>query len=122
MSSQQQNVPKWLNRLLKPVLMHYSTYCLNYYFEFAVFIQKYSPLNKFMCSVEICCLFTCVPILETIDIYADMLYRSYLTPPDIPVGVSAELMKFTTTSVEFSFDNIMYRQVDGISMGLCFGP
>ena len=26
-------------------------------------------------------------------------------------------MKFAITSVEFSFNNIMYRQVDGISMG-----
>ena len=31
-------------------------------------------------------------------------------------------MKFATTSVEFSFDNIMYRQVDGISMVLVLGP
>ena len=33
-----------------------------------------------------------------------------------------ELMKFSTTSVEFSFNNIMYRQVDGISMGSSLGP
>ena len=31
-------------------------------------------------------------------------------------------MKFATTSVEFSFDNIMYGQVDGISMGSVLGP
>ena len=41
-------------------------------------------------------------------------------PLDIPEVVFVELMKFAT-SVEFSFDNIMYRQVDGISMGSTLG-
>ena len=31
-------------------------------------------------------------------------------------------MKFATASTEFSFDNIMYRLVDGISMGSALGP
>ena len=35
---------------------------------------------------------TCVPILETISICADMLYRSHLTLPDIPEAVFVELM------------------------------
>ena len=51
-----------------------------------------------------------------------MLYRSYLTPPDIPEVVFVELMKFATKFIKFSFDNIMYRQVDGISMGSALGP
>ena len=32
-----------------------------------------------------------------------------------------ELLKFETTSVEFSFDNIMYSQVDGIFLGSVLG-
>ena len=28
-----------------------------------------------------------------------------------------ELMEFATMSIEFSFDNIMYRQIDGLGMG-----
>ena len=50
------------------------------------------------------------------------LYRNYLTPSDIPEVVFLELMEFTTTSVEFSFDNIMYRQVEGILMDSALGP
>ena len=30
-------------------------------------------------------------------------------------------MKTATTSVEFSFNNIMYRQIDGVAMGSPFG-
>ena len=120
-NSSQHKVAKWLERLLQPVLIHYSSYCIKDSFEFAGFIQKCSPLNKFAFSFDICRLFTCVPILETIDIGADMLYRSYLTPPNIQEVVFVELTKFTTTYVEFRFDN-MYRQVDGILMGSAFGP
>ena len=75
-----------------------------------------------MYSFDIWSLFTCFPILQTINICADMLYRSHLTTPDILEAVFVELLKFATTSVEFSFDNIMYRQVDGISMGSVLGP
>ena len=75
-----------------------------------------------MCSFDICSLFTCVPILEIINICANMLYQSYLTPSNIPELVFVELMKFATTSVEFSFNNIMYRQVDSISMGSALDP
>ena len=31
-------------------------------------------------------------------------------------------MKTATTLVEFSFDNIMYRQIDGVAMGSPLGP
>ena len=31
-------------------------------------------------------------------------------------------MKFATTSVEFSFDNIIYRQLNGISISSVLGP
>ena len=31
-------------------------------------------------------------------------------------------MKFATTSVEFSFNSIIYKQVDGISMGSVLSP
>ena len=31
-------------------------------------------------------------------------------------------MKTAITSVEFSFNNIMYRQIDGVAMGCPLGP
>ena len=78
--SSQQKVTKWLDRILQPVLMHYSKYCIKDSFKFGGFIRECSPLNKFMCSFDICSLFIYVPILEAIDICADMLYQSYLAP------------------------------------------
>ena len=36
--------------------------------------------------------------------------------------VDVELMQTATSSVEFSFNNIMHRQIDGVAMGSPIGP
>ena len=129
--SSQHKVAKWLDTILQSVLEHYSTNCIKDSFQFTKFIQGYSPLNKFVCSFDICRLFTCVPIFEMINICVDMPYcrdlkrsqRPYcrpLTPPKIPEVIFVKLMEFTT-SVQFSFNNIMYQQIDGVSMGSPWG-
>ena len=43
-------------------------------------------------------------------------------PVQIPENIFIELIKFTTISVEFSFDIIIYRQFDGVSMGSPLAP
>ena len=45
------------------------------------------------------------------------LLRRRLPTPVIPKHVFIALMKTATTSVEFSFNNILYRQIDGVAMG-----
>ena len=37
-------------------------------------------------------------------------------------GMFVELMKSATSSVEFSFNNTMYKQTDGVAMGSSLGP
>lgn len=37
-------------------------------------------------------------------------------------GTLVEFMEFGTMSVEFSFDKIMYRQIDKIFIGFLLGP
>ena len=78
--SSQHRIAKWFDRILQPVIMRYCTYCIKDSFEFAGLVKNCCLQNKFMCSFDIFSLFTCVPILETISICADMLYRSHLTP------------------------------------------
>lgn len=67
-------------------------------------------------------LFTNVPVLETnynsIDICADVLYHNdSVITPWLSESAFRELMVYVTTGVEFSFDNVMYRQQDGVAMG-----
>ena len=62
-------------------------------------------------------LFTNVPLAETIQICVDSLYGGELIPPDYPKEIFVELMNTATKSVEFSFNNNMYKQTDGVAMG-----
>lgn len=74
-----------------------------------------------MYSFDISNGFSSIPILETIDIYTDFLYRSEISPPAISEYTFVEL-RFVVTSVKFSFNDIMSRQIDGVSMGTDLGP
>ena len=70
--------------------------------------------DSILCSFDVCSLFTNVPLAETIKICTETLYNNHLPTPIIPNHVFIELMKTATTSVEFSFNNIMYRQIQGV--------
>ena len=55
------------------------------------------------------------------QIFAEFLYESNLTPPIMDKDVFIELMNIATTSIEFSFKNKMYKQIDGFAMGSALG-
>ena len=75
-----------------------------------------------MVSFDITSLFINVPLDQVISIYVDFLYRSPLTSvPSFPESVFVELMELATKSVSFSFNDTMYHQVDGISIGSPLG-
>ena len=122
--SAQHELAEFLAALLQPVLELYSTNCINDSFSFAEMIQqlKVNPNDSTLCSFDICSLFTNVPLAETIEICTKTHYDGHLPTPVIPKHVFIELMKIATISVEFSFNNIMYRQIDGVAMGSPLGP
>ena len=66
-------------------------------------------------------LFTNVPLDETIKIYLNVLYDDSDLQPLIPKDMFVELMKSATSSVEFSFNNTMYKQIDGVAMASPLG-
>ena len=45
-----------------------------------------------------------------------------MTSPDIPRAVFMELLELATSGVQFSFNEIMYEQMDGVAMGSPLGP
>ena len=65
--------------------------------------------------------FTNIPMDETIGIYADALYRGHLDCPPFPEDTFRELMLIAIQVVEFSFNNQMYKQLDGVAMGSPLG-
>ena len=115
---------KFLAALLQPVLELYSTNCINDSFSFAEMIQqlKVNSNDSILCSFDICSLFTNVPLAKTTEICTKTLYDGHLPTPVISKHIFIELMKIATSSVEFSFNNIMYKQIDGVAMGSPLGP
>ena len=92
---------------------------------FSSMIRQLLPcvVSQFMVSFDITSLFTNVPLNEVISICADFLYRSPLTSaPSFPESSYCGIDGITTKSVSFSFNDTMYRQVDGISMGSPLDP
>ena len=83
---------------------------------------KVNSNDSILCSFDICSLFTNVPIAETIEFCTKTLYDGHLSTPVIPKHVFNEVIKTATTSVEFSFNNIMYRQIDGVAMAVPLIP
>ena len=122
--SSQHELAKWLAEILAPVLKLYSSHSVKDSFTFANFIQNCNlePTKTFLCSFDISSLFTNVPLDETIEICADALYRGHLDCPPIPEDTFRELMLIATRGVEFSFNNQMYKQLDGVAMGSPLGP
>ena len=77
--------------------------------------------NSIFCSFNNCSLFTNISLAEPIEICIKTLYDSHLPTPVISKHVFIELMKIATTSVEFGFNNIMYRPIIGDIMGSLLG-
>ena len=75
-----------------------------------------------MCLFDVISLFTSIPLSRTIEICMDTLYRDEdVDIQSIPEAVLKKLLLKATTEVEFSFDNVMYRQIDGVAMGSPLG-
>ena len=81
------------------------------------------PDDGFMCSFDVVSLFTNVPLEEVIDICCGVLYSDQCESV-IQLSESSfrKLVKLVTSGVEFSFNECMHRQVDGVAMGSPLGP
>ena len=65
--SAQHSLAKWLTSIFDPVLLLYSTNCIQDFFTFAHVIRQFGLLpSAFVCSFDISSLFTYVPLAETI--------------------------------------------------------
>ena len=122
--SSHHELAKWLASILQPVLEQFSTNCIKDSFTFAQTMQDLRLEGKdvYLCSFDISSLFTNVPLKETIGICAEALYKDPSSTPPIPQAVFIELMESATSSVEFNFNDTMYKQTDGVAMGSPLGP
>ena len=87
-------------------------------FNISLLMYLINKKKTFLCSFDVKSLFTNVPLNEVIDICGDTLYS--LENPFLVRKNFISLMKLANEEVEFSFNNVLYRQIDGIAMG--WGP
>ncbi|XP_072375519.1 uncharacterized protein [Diabrotica undecimpunctata] len=73
-----------------------------------------------MLSFDVSNLFTSVPKLETIQLVQDLL-TSKSTNPSVITPI-IEILSFCLSQDYFSFNNIFYKQPDGLAMGSCLSP
>ena len=121
-NSPQHELAKLLTEILQPVVNKYSTFTVKDTFEFCEKLEEFSDScasisETFMCSFDIKSLFTNVPLKETIDICVNVLSRDEEVPtPGVPEDLLRKLLLKATTEVEFSFNNIIFKQTDGVAM------
>ena len=110
---------KYLDQIIKPHIP--SKYMLSSTWEFLdklkLFIFKPSDC---MISFDVVSLFTNVPLIETIDIISDYVYKSK-SKPAFSKLVFKELLNIATSGI-FMYNGRLYRQVDGVTMGSPLGP
>ena len=73
-------------------------------------------------SFDVTSLFTNVPLSKTINIIIDRIYNKNLVQTTISKKTLRKLIKDTCTKTVFSANNILYEQIDGVSMGSSLGP
>ena len=75
-----------------------------------------------MCSLDVDSLFTNIPLDETINVFANIVYSEQ----DVIQGINKEefrsLLPLTTKESYFIFNESLYKQKDGVAVGSELGP
>ena len=74
--SAQQKVASWLSSVLRPVLENFCRFCIKDSFSFSKIVRNFIPTDVFMCSFDVCSLYTtlCHPKIGYVN--AMLLFRS----------------------------------------------
>ena len=75
-----------------------------------------------MVSFDVKSLFTNVPLDYTIELILNKVYRDKLIQTKLKRKELSDLLGLCTKDLHFTFDNQVYRQVDGVAMGSPLGP
>ena len=132
-NSAHHELAKQLSVVLSPVLEKFSIHALKDSYTFFNQLKQLdlsAHPNLTLGSFDVTSLFTNVPLEETIEICVDNLFHSNIAVPWYTQMVQAhmseeafrELMLAATRRVEFSFNDIMYKQIYGVAIGSPLGP
>ena len=111
---------KTLNNIISPFIP--VTYSLKSSAEFIDLIKTRTRQGA-LASLDVCSLFTNVPVERTINIITNYIYHNNVLPaPDIPEAVMRAMLRLCTTKAPFRCpQGQLYYQTDGIAMGSPLG-
>ena len=73
-------------------------------------------------SFDVQSLFTNVSVTKTINMVLDKVYNKKIINTNLKKRAMKKLLLDSCTKTAFSFDNVLYEQYDGVSMGSSLGP
>ena len=114
-------VSKYLADLLQPLTK--SEYTIESTNDFVGKIRdKNIPPDHEMISFDVVSLFTSVPLDFTIELILDKVYKDKLIRTKLSRSQMKNLLEICTMEMHFSFNGVIYRQIDGVAMGSPLGP
>ena len=121
------NTPSYnISKFLVPILskLTVNEYTVENSFKFCQDVGNLSNSdNLFMASFDVENLFTNVPLNETINIILDQLFT---LPNSTVIGLTKDLFKnlleLSVLNSFFIFNGKLYKQIEGLGMGLPLGP
>ena len=112
------NLAKFFVPLLKQFMIN--EYIVKDSFSFPKEIIDQDP-NRFIVSFAIQSLFTNIQLDETIDICVDMVFEKRMKIKDM-LKHHFKLLILSVKSSCFLFNDVYYKQIDGVVMGSPLGP
>ena len=111
----------WLSEILTPLRQHTSV--VKDTFDFLNDISGLSINNKIMASFDARSLFTNIPVQLTINLILDQIYAQDVnTFHGLTKTQLKKLLIWSCTGTIFQFNNQIYEQIDGVSMGSPIAP
>ena len=78
--------------------------------------------SLFMASLDVDSLFTNIPLDETINICTESIFNESDTVEGLNKSAFKELLSLATKESYFIFNELLYKQIDGVAMGSPLGP
>ena len=105
--------------LLSPLVLN--GYSCKDTFSFVSHIKNANLSKRFLVSYDVTCLFTNIPLQETIDIAINLIFNHN---PNLSIArkVLKKLFLFTTSHTNFIFNSKFYNQINGVAMGSPLAP
>ena len=112
-----------ITKFLVPVLncLTVNEFTIKDSFEFAKEIVDQDN-SLFMASLDVDSLFANIPLDETVNICTESIFSESDTVEGLNKSEFKELLSLATKKSYFIFNELLYKQIDGVAMGSPLGP